>query len=287
MKRCIFCKSKDGITKEHIFNKWYRELNEVPLESLNHISYKHKTKRFVRGKELEDVEIEKKSTRKHSINTLVNGSVCGKCNNVFLNKIDDEAREVVVRILKSKSEIFSMSGNEFSKLSRWAYKTVLTLTNSETINYRELIPDLAYKDFYLTREVPDDVIISLARLDSSSYKSEPLWLISQNFMFEFPQNSRYAQQVLMEDKYLLNTKRTFPPKVYYLMRECTKESFHVILNLNGILIRIAYIPCTDIFSYKFSKEEVLISPKVIGFPEYMLKFESMMALWQNLKLNYY
>jgi hypothetical protein len=286
MKTCIFCKSEEEITKEHIFNKWYRELNEIPLSSLDHLSYKHNSKRIVGGEDFKDVVIEKKSYREHSINTLVNGSVCRKCNILFLNSIDEKAKGVVTKILKSKAKNFPMSQEDCTNLAMWAYKTVLTLTNTKTINYRKLIPNEAYEDFYLTKRVPEDVVISLARLNKSSYKSEPFWLISQNFMFEFTQDSKYLQQVLIEDKYLINPKKTYPPEVYYLMKKCTEESFHVILNLNGTLIRIAYTPRTDLLKYNFTEKEAIINPKIIGYPDNMLTYETMFAFWQNLKLEY-
>lgn len=286
MKRCIFCKSKGPITKEHVFNKCFRELNEVPLRSLDHISYSHPSKRILNGEDLKNITIEHKSGRKHSLTNLVNGSVCSACNNEFLNNIDKQAKNVVTRILRSKSRKFSMTGEDYNNLIMWVYKTILTLTNTKTINYKKIIPSGEYERFYLTKKVPSNVIISLGRLEKSIYKSEPLWLISQNFIAEFPPTSIYAQQILIENKYLFNQKNTFPPKSFQLMKECTKNSFHIILNLNGTLIRAICLPCPDIFGPRFVKKEFEIYPKIDKNISDIIEYDNVSEFANNFRLVY-
>lgn len=284
MKKCVFCKSSEDITKEHIFPIWYRNLNKIELKTLQHFSFEHPTQRILSSRNISEMKMKLKSERKYPINSLVNGYVCKKCNNIFINKIDGKAKGIVTKLLKGNFVEKDFTEENCKALSKWAYKTVLTLCHPNTINFKKIIPDPVYKDFFITREVPDDVFISLGKLTKEAQKTEALWSISQNFFFEFPPDSFYARDIVKESTYIFNQKKSFLSPTMAFLRECNKDSLHVILNINGTLLRVVYVPRTDLFSLRYDKGEMIIHPKLIGKMDDAVEHESISKYMLNLYL---
>ena len=84
----------------------------------------------------------------------------------------------------------------------------------------------------------------------------------------------------------MNSKSVPPSQVVSLITNCTKNSFHIILNLNGTLLRIVYTRCSDIFALKYEKDEFIIHPKIIGQANDIVEYKNIMEFWQNLRLEY-
>lgn len=286
MKRCVFCKSSEKITKEHIFPIWYRNLNKIELKTLHHLSFEHPTQRLLASKNISEMKMNLKSERRYPINSLVNGYVCKKCNNIFINKIDGNAKNIVSKLLNGNFKKGDFTEENCKELSMWAYKTILTLCHPNTINFKKLIPGSAYEDFFVTKEVPDDVIISLGKLKKESKNTEALWSISQNFLFEFSPHSFYARDIVKESTFILNQKKSNLSATMSFLKKCNKDSFHVILNINGFLLRVVYIPRTDLFSLRYDNGEIIVHPKLTPKMEDIVEYENMLKFMLSLHLVY-
>ena len=255
MKKCIFCNSTQEITKEHIFSKRFRKLNKIKVENLSHVSPKLPYKGFVAKKDINRIKLELKSQRNYSVYSLVNGSVCKKCNKDFLGKIDLDIENTLTILMGDENLNRNISKTEWQQFALWVYKTILTLVHPKTINFKKIIPKEVYEDFYFTRKIPDDIVISVAKLKDFVRFEGPLWEIGQDFILTFSPRSRIANNLQFEERYIINRGNLPISEDVLFLQQQLKGCFHIVLNLNGILVRIAYIPSTEIFKYNFQNKE--------------------------------
>jgi hypothetical protein len=145
-KKCIFCQHDDRkITKEHLFPDWLSKMYGDSVTGINEgtnadgtIAYSYSSNIFQQ----------------------TTNSVCEVCNNGWMSQIENDAKPILIKMLKSKS--FVLDKKAQVKLSTWAMKTMLVFNHENPKPpAKQFIPLEHYVKFYEEKRVSDDSIMLL------------------------------------------------------------------------------------------------------------------------------
>lgn len=132
---CIFCRNSltGRGSKEHIVPQW--ALDEFKLRDELVMPTHFSTD----GEVLSD--------RLHPYGSLLAGRVCGRCNNGWMSRLEDENKSLITELGHGAETRLDLRMNEAVGLARGAFKTALVLHAAS--NYRKIIPEEHYHHMVL------------------------------------------------------------------------------------------------------------------------------------------
>ncbi len=148
---CKFCNEKKDKSKEHIWPKWLQ----------NHII--GNTKGNFRGSHIVMTR-GVVSERNQSGESLVFGNICSDCNNGWMANLENEFRPVYKEIESDYSKLKRLTKKERNTICKWSLKTIMMI-NAGT-NYRQIIPDNHYQHLFQYRDLPKDIKVDVAYINS-------------------------------------------------------------------------------------------------------------------------
>jgi hypothetical protein len=149
-KACLFCDSpvsKGGKANEDVIPKWL--LKHLGLD---------KSKDLIASSPVTDMGMARKRPRIQGSHTVLQGSVCAECNNVWMSDLEVRAKPVISRM--SCGEKLTLSHDDCALVSAWIFKTLILW--HITANYRELVRPADFKYLYEHRTPPPGRHIEIA-----------------------------------------------------------------------------------------------------------------------------
>jgi hypothetical protein len=188
-KRCLFCGSARGLTKEHIIPQWL--LGELGLTDqqlrMRHISTLGMTR----------------SQRTHSFLGLVNAMVCEECNSGWMSRLEVAVKDSITKLmhLDDVKNVLGSLADSHETIARWGFKTAIVL-NYPT-NYRNIVPEDHFHSLYHSR-IPEGVYINLALTENADVIQ---WRQSQTVIMigdrEYVSRPKDVYKITMQFKHLL------------------------------------------------------------------------------------
>ncbi len=151
-KKCLFCGSKEELTKEHIIPMWlinFLDLGDADI-GMTHVN------------PFGGVV----SHRAHTPKTLVNSWVCKKCNGGWMSELETSSKDLLMKLINRVSDKKLSSLIDRRKnliLSKWIFKTAIVL-NYPT-NYYNMVPKEHFKSLF-DGEIPKGVYINFGFTDN-------------------------------------------------------------------------------------------------------------------------
>lgn len=101
------------------------------------------------------------STRTQSANSMVLGGVCANCNNGWMSKLEVKVAPIFEKLWEvGKEKYITLDSQSCEILAHWAFKTSLTINLSS--NYRRIVPQKHFSDFYESRKLPEYSAVDVA-----------------------------------------------------------------------------------------------------------------------------
>jgi hypothetical protein len=124
-RTCLGCGVEltgDVVTLEHILPQWLASEIEMPNVKLQHFRHDDGTK-------------ENTLLREHGLNKYATRQVCFRCNGGWMSRLENQAKPLILSLMKAERSVLVLTDNERKTLSRWAVKTAFLITTSETIKF--------------------------------------------------------------------------------------------------------------------------------------------------------
>ncbi len=102
---------------EHVLPKWVLRLLNLRAEEMLHVLVS-----------AEDSRIER--TKKQWLSGFTQRRVCQECNNGWMSTMENEARPILIPLIKGGRTLFDLRQGERLTVSRWAVKTAYVLSNT-------------------------------------------------------------------------------------------------------------------------------------------------------------
>lgn len=118
MKSCVFCGielTKNNRSREHVIPRWVQEVRGLSAEILS-----------AGFGDAISVTIE----RRMDMNSFLAGQVCARCNNGWMNELENHTRDLLVRLLGAKVEPEALSEEESLQLAKWTVKTAIACNSA-------------------------------------------------------------------------------------------------------------------------------------------------------------
>ena len=133
-----------GRAREHILPRWLQ--NEWQIAE-NVIEPTHFNQEFAVV-----------SQRRHTLDGLVAGNVCARCNNGWMSALEANCKDMILDLASGRRRIIDLHNQEALHLARWAAKTAFTLHTSS--NCRRTVPEgHIYKLDSNSYRLPDNVAV--------------------------------------------------------------------------------------------------------------------------------
>jgi hypothetical protein len=234
---CAFCgqvltgKTK---SKEHVWAKWLQK--RLDVEKLPFQGVHSETPWGARAI----------STRTQSTNSIVLGSVCSTCNNGWMSELEIMVAPIFEKLWEtSKEKYIYLDSQSCETLAQWAFKTSLAINLAS--NYRRIVPQKHFSDFYEHRKLPKNSAVDIALAPFGNYLQ---WNQGQSAIGTISGEIEVTQEISR----LISTL------------------YVITLDVAGILLRTMWIP-TDFLEiprpnehnvkriYPFTREVKLLSNK--------------------------
>jgi hypothetical protein len=170
VKTCMFCKedlSVVGRAREHIVPKWLQEewhLSSKVVQPTHH-----------------DEQMQIKSTRKHTYDSLIAGRVCASCNNGWMSELESQSKNLILCLAAGRRHVRSLSHSEALQLARWTVKTAFVLHVSS--NWRRVVPENhVYKLDTESYRLPENVFVVAHSFNGSKVFS---WMQATNWELRY------------------------------------------------------------------------------------------------------
>jgi len=197
---CIFCEEYREKAEEHIWPRWLCDfMGETGKGEFTGLHFHFPWPKPV-------------SVRKQSIESLVYGNVCKRCNNGWMSELENQCSPLLKDVIENKRKANSWGSNEAELIAKWSFKTSVMI-NSGT-NYRKIIEKKLIREFYKTQTLPEKVTIDFAFLRPSEKRLE--WRQSQMF-------------ALLGPEHIIENVRRFK-----------STSFIICLIINDLIFRVLY-----------------------------------------------
>ena len=159
VKTCAFCgQNLTGKSKsiEHVWGKWLQkslDLEKSPFEGVHSgIPWGLNTI----------------STRTQSTSSVVLGGICTNCNNGWMSELEVKVAPIFERIWKSNDEKYiTLDSQSCEILAQWTFKTSLVINLAS--NYRRIVPQKHFRDFYKHKRLPQNSAIDIALAPFSNH----------------------------------------------------------------------------------------------------------------------
>jgi len=219
--RCIFCDQYREKAKEHIWPRWlFNYMGEIGRKEVAGLHFHFPWPSPV-------------SVRKQSIESLVNGKVCKRCNNGWMSELENQSSPLLKDVIENTRNANSWGSCEAELIAKWSFKTSIMI-NSGT-NYRKIIGKNLIREFYKTQTLPNNVTVDFAFL--KSYEKRLEWRQSQNFALLGPES-------IIEN-----------------VRRFKSTSFIICLIINDLIIRVSYWEDTNcVINPNYESDCVRLSP---------------------------
>ena len=163
-KTCLFCGSDlhDRRSREHVIPRWLAgelKIGDFPITPTHSTT----TGRV-------------KSRRKHTVSSLVLGSVCAGCNNGWMSALEGAAKAPLRRLIKEEVSLPAMAESDRAVIARWAVKTACALNWCS--NFHRLVPPTHLHHLARDQEsLPPGVhVLGTTRYEQDSFS----WVQNQN-----------------------------------------------------------------------------------------------------------
>ena len=197
---CIFCEQYGNKAKEHVWPMWLLDfMGETGRGEFTGLHFNFPWSRPL-------------SVRKQSIESLVYGNVCNKCNNGWMSELENQCSPLLKDVISNKEKAGPWELREVKLIANWAFKTSVMINSGS--NYRKIIGKDLIRVFYNTQSLPQSVTVDLAFLKSDELRLE--WRQSQMFFILGPEH-------------IIKNVRCF-----------LSSSFIICLIINNFIIRVAY-----------------------------------------------
>lgn len=144
---CHFCGVRGERAKEHIWPLWLQEFLGTTEDEVFETHY------ALTGSPVDH--------RKQSMNSLVSGGICRRCNNGWMSSMERSAAAVLRPLLQKPSLAGEpITAKQATDLSLWAFKTAI-VRNLGT-NYRRVVPPWHYRHLFKHRRLPKHVVVDAA-----------------------------------------------------------------------------------------------------------------------------
>ena len=144
---CMFCQIplSENREKEHVVPVWLLEYLDIGEEKISPTHFRA-------------TDHEAESTRRHPLNQLREGRVCGSCNSIWMSNLEGEVKDLLVSLMEHRRDVTSLSDSERLILARWSLKTAGVLNSSS--NFTNMVPaDHMTHLFQFRDSLPQDVIV--------------------------------------------------------------------------------------------------------------------------------
>jgi transposase-like protein len=292
LKKCAFCSrpfSKTNYsTNEHVFPDWLVKEYDLINKPLNQfrLTFKDKKDRLlVKGKDANlEMDEMKEARRQMSLGgAFVLGGVCKDCNENFLGRIETRARKPLKRMVNRKK--IKLSKEDVQNVSIWSYKTALVLNRSSS--HKRFWVDHAYSKFY-GGSLPKDLFITASLLDKKNINKESYFLQWEGI----PISTSEAEMGLawrVSRKTGIYKEIVKAPKNYNTYLKFAEETKTVLLNINGLLLKIITAPFSKYPIERFFKKEgeTVLHPyfRAPNWPPSVF-FRSLVELHQNFYIKW-
>lgn len=119
-KSCIFCETKTGLSREHIFADWMKK--SFPSDSPNHFVVQKGKFSFLPDQQPHPFFSRRRKQGRASNMTVK--AVCRTCNNEWMSRIEERSKELLTRLMTS--QIFVLGVRDQELLATWlSLKTVV------------------------------------------------------------------------------------------------------------------------------------------------------------------
>jgi hypothetical protein len=197
---CKFCNEIKDKSKEHIWPKWLQK----------HII--GNTKGNFRGSHILMIR-GVVSERNQSGESLVFGNICSDCNNGWMADLENEFRPIYREIESDFSKLMRLSKKERIIICKWTLKTIMMI-NAGT-NYRKIIPDTHYQHLFQFRNLPKDIKLDIAYINSEANLMWQQSNITLASMKNYDSN-KYDPYDLTRNSYVITLQiKNFGIKVIY------------------------------------------------------------------------
>lgn len=138
---CIFC-GQGGLTKEHFYPSWMHPF--IPNNTLR--GEKVITSHPVKGE-----TIERDSSGNAGLHTMKLRVVCAPCNNGWMNRLENEARPTLTKMILGQRHLISDDQQE--KVAKWCVAKVIVAEHAT--GAVPMTPPADRQSFAHSREIPD------------------------------------------------------------------------------------------------------------------------------------
>lgn len=159
LRTCAFCgqiltgKTK---SKEHVWPKWLQK--RLDVEKLLFEGIHSGIPWGVRTI----------SSRTQSTNSIVLGGVCVTCNNGWMSELEVKVAPIFEKLWEvGKEKYIIIDSQSCQILAQWAFKTSLTVNLAS--NYRRIVPQKHFSDFYESRKLPENSAVDIALAPPGNY----------------------------------------------------------------------------------------------------------------------
>lgn len=126
-KSCVFCQTlltKENRSKEHVIPQWLLDFLDIRQEKIQPTHFSHQG--------------HLKSTRDHSLESLIAGQVCEECNGGWMSNLEQETIPILKPLITGVRVVVELNDKERQILGRWTAKTAFALNSSS--NYLKNVP---------------------------------------------------------------------------------------------------------------------------------------------------
>ncbi|MGI5184719.1 hypothetical protein ACQEVZ_51535 [Dactylosporangium sp. CA-152071] len=157
-RRCVFC-GNAGLTREHVIPRWLTDVlpEQARFRGQDQMAVLLHPDHAVDGPHHREMP--------ETFNSSTVKTVCGSCNNGFMNDIETVTRPYLSTMIRGRLAM-PLSVEAVTAVATWAVKTSLMaqLTGSEPASI-----DRVYQDFYATRRPTDACLVWAAAIDDEDW----------------------------------------------------------------------------------------------------------------------
>lgn len=122
---CLGCGNQltgDVFTLEHIVPQWLASEIELPNAKLEQFLH-------------DETKTENELLRSHGLNTFATRQVCARCNNGWMSRLENQAKPLILALMRVERSVLMLTEEERRILSRWAVKTAFMIAVTQTIKF--------------------------------------------------------------------------------------------------------------------------------------------------------
>lgn len=222
-KQCVFCNDQltnENRSKEHVIPRWlliFLNISEIIVEP-THISKEGITK----------------SSRRHSLESLLAGHVCIDCNGGWMSQLEQEAIPILKPLITGDNVVVNLNDNERQIIGRWTAKTAFSLNSAA--NYLKNVPQEHCNFIRTNRDILPNNVFTYGQQNHGSkpfyWLQSPTWILNGN-----------------------------SDNLASLANDLKDVSYKIALQFGKLMLLIAYLPTQDIYPVIWRGIHIPLIPK--------------------------